>query len=228
MSLIILTLMACGAPYDTYKNYPGIDHDADVAKLMEEYETKGYVTECSSADQVRRIVGGDFVMSKPMLIEKQKFGPSKAAMTTRKRAVLNFKTSGISKATRLRFKTELPKATDAVNDELDMIADAKPDEEVDVLIIDFSDAFWIIPNAPGERKLFVTKVGDQFYNHRAYSARQQKCFSCLEHFHWYCRPLRSVDIHGFRGSPSSHKRRTSPPNLRRRPSCYHEGIETAM
>ena len=42
---------------------------------------------------------------------------------------------------------------------MDCIYDLLPEEDVEFLVIDADDAFWTLPNAPKERKYFLTLVG---------------------------------------------------------------------
>lgn len=56
----------------------------------------------------------------------------------------------------------LPRITDAVSDALAFSADCLDGEQVDQLIADVSDAFWLVPPNPSERRYFVAKFRGKY------------------------------------------------------------------
>ena len=62
----------------------------------------------------------------------------------------------VSEATALRFRSELPKTTDAVASALDLVHDFDSGESVEMLITDVQDAFWLLPDTMRERRFMCT------------------------------------------------------------------------
>ena len=123
----------------------------------------GFVKKCTSLDEVKAIVGDTFVVSDMIEVVKEKVDYHTMEVSTKHRLVLSLKKARISAATRLTHHSELPRATDAISDGLDLMADLQDDEEIEALIADVEDAFWQLSNRPDERKFFVAWIGGFYY-----------------------------------------------------------------
>ena len=77
--------------------------------------------------------------------------------------VLDAKRSLISAITPRHFKANLPRVIDAVHDALDLQCTMDPDESQEFLVLDFVDAFWLVPLLPTEQRFFVGKVRNKYY-----------------------------------------------------------------
>ena len=75
---------------------------------------------------------------------------------------MDAKQSWVTSATQKRFKSELPRLRDAVNDCLAFMSDLREDETVEQLVADISDAFWLVPLNPAERQYFVAQFRGQY------------------------------------------------------------------
>ena len=81
------------------------------------------------------------------------------------RIILDVKQSRVKECTRKVHRAPLPRATDVAFDILDCLAkmDLQPGENIELMVLDFEDAFWNIPLASEERRFFVGKLGGRFY-----------------------------------------------------------------
>ena len=77
--------------------------------------------------------------------------------------VVDSKASRVSKATRKYERTTLPRVLDVVQDHLTLLAFAEQlraqgeDADLECLIADFKDAFFLLPNHPSERQCFCVE-----------------------------------------------------------------------
>ncbi len=67
------------------------------------------------------------------------------------------KRSRVKECTRKVHRVPLPRVTDVAFDILDSLAkqDIQPGEDIEVMVLDFEDAFWNIPLAAGEPGSFL-------------------------------------------------------------------------
>lgn len=78
------------------------------------------------------------------------------------RIILDAKRSRVTEATERKYKSELPRVTDAVHDILALMSTLKPGEVITQLVADITDAFWLIPLHPVERRFFVASLHNKF------------------------------------------------------------------
>ena len=135
----------------------------EVLEQPRQFVDKGVVKKCTSLDEVKAIVGDTFVVSDMIEVVKEKVDYHTMEVSTKHRLVLSLKKARISAATRLTHHSELPRATDAISDGLDLMADLQDDEEIEALIADVEDAFWQLSNRPDERNFFVAWIGGFYY-----------------------------------------------------------------
>jgi len=84
---------------------------------------------------------------------------------TKHRVILDVKQSRVKECTAKVHRVPLPRITDVVFDILNMLAELPLDEaeDLELLVLDFVDAFWNIPLAPAERKFFVGRLRGRYY-----------------------------------------------------------------
>ena len=128
-----------------YRNHGNVEEIKEVQELLEEYKKKRYIIIFRNIKDAEKYLKGGPVLRNILLIEKQKYDAKLKAMTTKLRTVLDLASSGVTDATELWYRTELPKATDAVANSLDMIHDCKGGQQVELVVADIQDAFWLIP-----------------------------------------------------------------------------------
>ncbi len=97
------------------------------------------------------------MVSKFLVVTKERHGKVKH------RLVFDLKRSGVSAAARATHRVVLPRASDVVTDVLEMLATREQADEVEIAILDFTDAFWHVPLAFVERRYFVGTVGGRYY-----------------------------------------------------------------
>jgi hypothetical protein len=142
-----------------FTNYQGIDDDPEVFAEVEEFARKGYLKRFDDAQSCTRFLGAPPVVSRFGAITKIRNG------ITKRRIILDVKQSRVKECTRKVHRVPLPRATDVAFDILDSLAKLglRPDECIELLVLDFVDAFWNIPLAPEERRFFVGMLRGKFY-----------------------------------------------------------------
>ena len=135
-----------------FVNYHGVE-EAEEAKLeMKRLHDMGYIHRCSTWEEATSYLGGTPpVLSKLGLIIKERAGKRKV------RLVIDSKQSQVSKASRKFQRIELPKIIHAVWDMLELcqLDHSNPSHELEHMVADFKDAFFLLPNCRAERQFFA-------------------------------------------------------------------------
>ena len=146
--------------FDEFVNYLGTECDDDAFQELERLVGKKFVRRFDTLDEVIRFLDGETpVLSRIGIITKLRGGK------LRKRIVLDLKQSGLTSASAKTERVLLAKALDPIWDMLDLLADVgsvDPDN-CEWLVLDFSDAFWMLPLHKAERRFFVAKFRGRFY-----------------------------------------------------------------
>ena len=105
-------------------------------------------------------MGHKLVPSKLGAVKKDKINPMTGAVTRKVRIILDCKQSGLTSATVKTHKSCLPRISHAVRAILGMMDEQGLPEgvEISLFIADISDAFWLIPLHPEERRFFCAKL----------------------------------------------------------------------
>ena len=132
---------------------------AGAMSKFDEYEEKHYVkafTTC--ADVAQYLDGVQPVLSDVRVITKIRVGH------TKRRILLDRKKAGSTRSSQCAERTTLPGVSDAVNVIMELSA-AKPLDgfRSDFGVLDFPDAFWLIPLHRRERGHFVARLGKKYY-----------------------------------------------------------------
>ena len=92
-------------------------------------------------------------------VTKVRFGKLK------RRLILDVRQSRVKEGTRKVHRVPLPRATDVVYDIMDMLHKLPlgTDEQLDLLVLDFVDAFWNVPLMASERRFFVGKLRSRYF-----------------------------------------------------------------
>jgi hypothetical protein len=148
-----------GHDLDVFTNYKGIDENPEVFAQVEEFVSKGYLKQFEDVHSCTKYLGAPPLVSRFGAITKLRNGKLKT------RIILDVKQSRIKECIRRVHRVPLPKATDVAFDILDCITknELLPDEAIELLVLDFVDAFWNIPLAPEERKFFVGMLRGKLY-----------------------------------------------------------------
>ena len=148
-------------PAENAVNYAGVDEDVEVAAEMSRMLKNRYVKKFKSLKCVAKYLGKKAIVSKIGVIKKIKNGKTKS------RLVVDTKQSKITASTRKFERTLLPRSIDVAHDALDIKAAALKlgldPSQMDFLIADFKDAFFILPNRPDERRWFVVQFRGEYY-----------------------------------------------------------------
>ena len=140
--------------FDTFENYEGVESNPAAKTAVQGYIDKGYLQVFETLDECIAALGGKPVLSRLGCITTTKFSPE-GLEVIKHRIILDAKQSSVTAATSRRYRSVLPRLTDAVNDVLAMLSSKLDGEFVEQLVADVTDAFWLIPLSPEERRFFV-------------------------------------------------------------------------
>ena len=149
--------------YDNFRNYQGVEDNEEAIRAIEGYREKGYLEQYDTLEDLKEAVGGNPVLSKLGCIVKEKRNLDTGQVTKKTRIILDCKESKVSRVATRKFKAVLPRATDAVQSALQMLAGVTGDANLTLFIADVVDAFWLIPLHPQERKYFVAMLAGKYY-----------------------------------------------------------------
>jgi len=141
-------------PPEEFTPYSSVEEDDDAWKEILRLTDKKWLKQFSTLDELRTYLGEDPVLSRFGLIIKIRYDKVK------KRLILDSKQSGVSQNASKLERVILPRILDAA---LDILAVQSAGDEVEVMVLDFSDAFWLLPLAPEERKWFTSRIRGSFF-----------------------------------------------------------------
>ena len=113
------------------------------------------------------------ILNKFACLVKKKWMLAEQKWKIKRRIIMDSKRSGVKGASTRKYKSMLPRITDAVSTLLGKLDDAKSlplaasavsgsEPGVEQFVIDATDAFWEVGLHPEERRFFVGKLGDNF------------------------------------------------------------------
>ena len=133
--------------------------DDEAAEQIRQYADRGWLQETSYA-KLQREFGNDFTVSDFCVVVKEKQGKIK------RRLILDLNKSGMSRRTRKTHRVVLPRLSDLVNDVLHLLSTRTENQGVEILVLDFTDAYWQIPLAEQERRHFVGYDGQKLWMYK--------------------------------------------------------------
>ena len=139
---------------DGFVNYAGVKDCEEVIKEMERLIDNDFCIGFNTKDEADHSAGGPVILSKIGTIRKVRGGKMKI------RLVIDSKQSGVSRACRKQQCVALPRALDVTFDALDLLA--YQDQQVELFIAEFADAFYQVPNHPMERRFFAVSFHGRF------------------------------------------------------------------
>ena len=147
--------------FDTFENYEGVESNPAAKRAIQGYIDKGYLQPFDTLDECIAALGGEPVLSRLGCISTTKISPE-GLKVEKHRIILDAKQSSVTAATSRKFRSVLPRLTDAVNDVLALMSSRADGEFVEQLVADVTDAFWLIPLSPSERRFFVARFENRF------------------------------------------------------------------
>ena len=141
---------------DKHVNYTSVDEDPMAEPEVQRLIATGFVWATKDYHEFVRRIGGKPHFSKLGMITKEKDNKIK------RRLILDCKESGVNRTAAKGGRLTLPRATDAVDDALQLLKLAKPGQSIEWLVLDFTDWFFNIPLHPDERRHFTIKYKDQY------------------------------------------------------------------
>ena len=146
---------------DDFSNCPGVEYDDDAWEEVQRLAGLHRLAECATWGDVCKLVDGQPVLSKIGMIKKLSAGKVK------KRLIVDSKRSRVSKAARKLEQVVLPEVTDVVNDALHQKLRKwqlqRRDSITEWMVLDFSDAFFVLPLHRRERRFFVVRLRGRFF-----------------------------------------------------------------
>ena len=132
---------------DEFKPYTSVETDEDAWQEVLRLTGRRWLKKLATHREVVEFLGEEPVLSKFGLVVKVRFDRIK------KRLILDSKASGVSSEASKLERVLLPRMLDVAMDVLALLATGA---EVELFVLDFADAFWLLPLAPSERKWFVS------------------------------------------------------------------------
>lgn len=133
---------------DSTSNYQGVDDEGYAKAEVQGYIDKAYLAAASSLEELSLIVDGQPVLNKIGIISKLRNG------TVKRRMIFDTKQSNVKHASSKGQRVILPRLLDAVCRVLETLTGGlAAGEGVDLVVLDFQEAFWQVPLNPAERRL---------------------------------------------------------------------------
>ena len=141
-----------------HSNYSSVDEDIMAGPEVERLIDTGFVFACTSLSEFEQALQGKPHLSKLGMITKEKDG------RTKRRLILDCKESKVNIKAKKGGRLILPRLTDVVDDALHLMhrTGSRLGEDVEWLILDFTDWFFNIPLHPQERKHFTMSYKGTF------------------------------------------------------------------
>ena len=146
--------------FDEFVNYQGVEADDAVFDVLKGYSDNGYFKTFDNLDEVQSWLGHRPVLTKVGSVKKTKVNPVTGTEKVKTRIIVDSKQAKTSLAAKRTHKSNLPTATGASRGFLGLMANSSYHPRragIEFLVIDITDAFWLIPLLHKERKYFVIK-----------------------------------------------------------------------
>jgi len=139
---------------DDFTPYASVEADDEAHEEINKFAENGWLKSFDKFEDVVAFLGERPVLSKFGLVIRIRAGKRKA------RIILDSKSSGVSDTSAKSERIILPKLLDVVYDILNLLATG---QEIELFVIDFSNAFWLLPLPVNERKFFVSVHRGRYY-----------------------------------------------------------------
>ena len=153
--------------FERFVNYSGVDNDDFVKDTMDSFADRDppMMFKSRSLQKTRDFLDGELPhLSRYAIVTRVKGGKVK------NRVILDIKQSGVRAVTRRGFRVLLPRTIDAVNGDLELLGLCLHANSVEIgvemLVLDFIDAFWQLPLRHDERRFFAGRVRGWYYVYR--------------------------------------------------------------
>ena len=152
--------------YEYFTNHGNLDEDQEVQDTFKDLIERKFLKEFDSLEECQVFLGGELpILNKFACLVKYKWD-NKAGWKMKRRIIMDSKRSGVKKASARKFKSVLPRVTDAISNLLAAMDDCRntdmTDMEAEQFVIDATDAFWELGLHPKERRFFVGKINGKY------------------------------------------------------------------
>lgn len=141
----------------THTNYSSVDSDETAGPEVQRLISTGFVYATKNLAEMEAMIGAKPKYSKLGMITKVN-----SEGRVKRRLILDCKESGINSLATKGGHLVLPRISDVIDDTLRLMKDAEPGQEVEWLVLDFTDWFFNIPLHPKERKYFTIKYKEWY------------------------------------------------------------------
>ena len=146
---------------EDFTNYRSVDGDPEAIPLVEGLAGTGFFSIFEDAKECRAWLHARPVFSRmAMLCKTRKDG------TVKRRLISDCRRSGVNSRAKLPERLVLPRVADAVRSALHLLQQRRPDSEIEMMAIDFKDAFWQVPLRHEERPFFATVFQKRIFVYR--------------------------------------------------------------
>ena len=131
-------------------NYVSIEDRPHGQKVLDELVNAGCVEVFSNEHAAIAYLKSNPVVAKMALISKEKDGILKH------RLILDCRVSGVNERATRNERIVLPRIWDAVRDGLELMLYGEAGHTLEFMVLDFKDAFYMLPLAHAEQRYFCT------------------------------------------------------------------------
>ena len=143
---------------DSFSNHGDVDQDEVALDIINGYIKRGWLAEFSTYEQLQQYVGGTPILNKFACLLKEKWDTTTGQWITKRRLIMDSKRSFVKEASNREYKSILPRVHDAASDVMALMNDAQPEQNVQMLVLDASEAYWNIPLRRSERRFYCGKL----------------------------------------------------------------------
>lgn len=143
--------------YEQFTNHGRLEDDDEVMATFADFVKRGFLKEFETLDDCVAFLDGEKpILNKFACLSKWRWDADVGIWKEKKRVIMDSKRSGVKGASHRKYKSVLPRTTDAVGSLLAALSDCRGTERTaEQFVIDATDAFWELGLRPEERRFFV-------------------------------------------------------------------------
>ena len=151
---------------DSFVNHGDVDDDDEAVDIINGYIDRGWLREFGSYDELAAYVKGKPILNKFACLRKERWDASAKKWTTKRRLIMDSKSSQVKEASNKAYRSILPRVFDACHDVMALLDQTDESEHVEMMVLDACEAFWNVPLRHCERKYYcglLRREGQQRY-----------------------------------------------------------------
>ena len=125
----------------------------------------GWLKAFDPLEECETYLGAKPVLSKFANIKVQRWSAERGKFVAKSRLIMDGRRSNVTAAATKQYKSELPRCSDSCFDILELkdTAILQPEDDIEQVVADTTDAFWQLPLHPAEQNTFVLKCETQLW-----------------------------------------------------------------